>query len=136
VTAALPILDVRGCRLEHQSKPPVDARAITVRLLALRNSVLVGNCERVLLSLSEARVAGRLACRGARLSNKSGPTLVADGIQVDQEVFLDDGFIAEGAGENGVVRLSGARVGGQLSCRGARLSNTSGPAIRRRQAPG
>jgi hypothetical protein len=43
---------------------------------------------------------------------------------VEGDVFLDQGFHATGA-----VRLLGARIQGQLSCRGARLENPNGDAL-------
>jgi len=69
-----------------------------------------------------------LLCDGARLSNNSGPALVANGLQVDRAVYLTGGFTATGTGEIGAVNLASARVGGLL-CTGARLSNDSGPAL-------
>ncbi|SNB71338.1 hypothetical protein SAMN02746019_00015810, partial [Thermoflexus hugenholtzii JAD2] len=40
-------------------------------------------------------------------------------------MFLDQGFHATGK-----VRLRGARIGGSLICRGARLENPNGDALR------
>ena len=79
--------------------------------------------------LTGARIGGRLDCTGAKLSNDSGPALMADGLQVDQSVFLRDGFMATGSGDLGAVRLLGAQVGGQFDCDRAELSNDSGPAL-------
>ena len=39
------------------------------------------------------------------------------------------GFTATGSGEDGAIRLLGARIGGQLDCSGAQLRNNSGPAL-------
>ena len=66
---------------------------------------------------------------GRRLGNDSGPALYADGLQVGQDMFLRGGFTATGSGEDGAVRLTGAHIGGQLDCTGARLGNNSGPAL-------
>jgi hypothetical protein len=71
---------------------------------------------------------GRLECDGARLRNDTGPALRADGLQVDQDVFLRSGFEAIGAGEDGAVRLPGAYLD-RLQCDGARLRNDTGPAL-------
>ncbi|MEV0066112.1 hypothetical protein [Amycolatopsis sp. NPDC050768] len=79
--------------------------------------------------LRGARIGGQLLCRSATLRNDSGPALIGDGLQTDSDVFLDDGFCATGAGEDGTVRLRGARIGGQLLCRSATLHNDSGPAL-------
>ena len=66
--------------------------------------------------LFSARIGGQLAFSGAVLRNESGPALVANRLQVDEEVFLRGGFEAVGAGDEGVVLdLTGARVGGVLA---------------------
>jgi len=44
-------------------------------------------------------------------------------------VFLRDGFRAAGAGQDGVVRLPGAHIGGQLDCTGGELTSADGPAL-------
>jgi hypothetical protein len=71
-----------------------------------------------------ARIRGVLSCTGARLENPNGNALNADGMTVEGDVFLDEGFHATGA-----VRLLGARIRGVLSCRGARLENPNGNAL-------
>ncbi len=57
-----------------------------------------------------------------------GP-LDCDGLQVDGDVLLGDGFLATGQGDYGAVRLLGAHVKGQLNFNGARLTNETGPAL-------
>ncbi len=79
--------------------------------------------------LSGAHIGGSLDCDGASLRNDSGPALYADRLQVDQAMFLRDGFTATGSGELGAVRLIGAHIGGHLDCTGADLRNDSGPAL-------
>ncbi len=63
--------------------------------------------------------SGALSCGGARLTgrDRKGRALVADGIKVGFDVFLDDGFAAVGA-----VSLLVADIIGMLSCRDARLT--------------
>ena len=46
-----------------------------------------------------AHIGGQLDCDGAELRNDSGPALAADGLQVDQAMFLRGGFTATGSGE-------------------------------------
>ena len=55
--------------------------------------------------------------------------LDCDGLRVDGDVALGDGFTATGAGDYGAVRLFGAHIRGQLNVNGARLTNESGPAL-------
>ncbi|MFY9808433.1 MAG: hypothetical protein WAK86_14340 [Pseudonocardiaceae bacterium] len=55
--------------------------------------------------------------------------LDCDGLQVDGDVLLGDGFTAIGQGDYGAVRLLGAHIKGQLNFNGARLTNETGPAL-------
>ncbi|HUA47876.1 MAG TPA: hypothetical protein VMA77_21745, partial [Solirubrobacteraceae bacterium] len=83
--------------------------------------------------LSGATVAGPLVFRGASLNSASGPALLADHLTVTGDAFLDTSgdrhFSATGAGKGGAVCLIGATIAGQLSLEGARLTNTTGPAL-------
>lgn len=71
-----------------------------------------------------AKIGGQLRCRGGRFENPTtreapeATALGADGLEVGQDVYLDKEFHATGE-----VRLVGAKIGGQLSCRGARFEN-------------
>jgi hypothetical protein len=60
-----------------------------------------------------------MASAGASLHDDCGPALLADGLQVGQDMFLREGFAATAVGEHGAVRLTGARIGGSLLCDGA-----------------
>ena len=73
--------------------------------------------------LPGADITGQLNCRGAQLTgiNGGGNALVASGIRVGGDVFLDQEFTAAGA-----LWLPGADITGQLTCRGARLNGTNG----------
>jgi len=66
--------------------------------------------------LRRANIVGGLFCDGAELANLSGPALNAAGLRVDGNVSLNLGFVATGAGQEGVVRLYGARNNGGLLC--------------------
>lgn len=68
--------------------------------------------------LIDADVAGNLECRGVQLhsNNKAGSALNAERIKVGSQVFLDQGFSAEGT-----IYLLGANIAGNLECRGARI---------------
>jgi hypothetical protein len=88
-----------------------------------------GSGARGTVRLFGARIGDQLNLRGATLRNSTGPAFAADGLQTGGDVALDEGFSAEGSGANGAVRLSGARIGDQLSLRGATLRNPAGPAL-------
>jgi hypothetical protein len=69
--------------------------------------------------LAGAAIAGALSCRGAFVaaSGYDGTALLADGIKVGENVYLDQGFRSEGA-----IRLAGASIGGSLLCRDAQIA--------------
>ena len=80
--------------------------------------------------LAGAHIGGRLlSSEGAKLRNGSGPALRGSGLQVGQDMILTRGFTATGSGKDGAVVLAGARIGGQLSCDGAKLFAGPGPAL-------
>ncbi|GIH19421.1 hypothetical protein Raf01_75930 [Rugosimonospora africana] len=119
------------CRIEQAAgsdDAPVDATRFAARMFSLEGSTATCASERGTIRLLAAQL-GTLDCSGARLENTTGPALDADSLQVDQSVFLRDGFAATCASERGTIRLLGARLGAQLNCGGARLKNTIGPAL-------
>jgi cytoskeletal protein CcmA (bactofilin family) len=69
--------------------------------------------------LAGADITGQLSCVGAQLSGRSGDghALVADGMKVGRNVFLNGVSASAGA-----VRVPGAAIAGQLNCQGAKLT--------------
>jgi adhesin HecA-like repeat protein len=65
-----------------------------------------------------------LALAGSQL-----PALDADGLVVNGDLLLGEGFTVAGRGEHAAVRLLGAHITGQLNINGARLTNEAGPAL-------
>ncbi|MGH3776530.1 MAG: hypothetical protein ACRDRR_12500 [Pseudonocardiaceae bacterium] len=63
------------------------------------------------------------------LSASHLPALDGDGLRVEGDVLLSEGFTATGRGTEGAVRLLGAHISGQLNLNGARLTNDTGPAL-------
>ncbi|MGQ0718883.1 MAG: hypothetical protein ACT4NP_16535 [Pseudonocardiales bacterium] len=63
------------------------------------------------------------------LSASHLPALDGDGLRVEGDVLLSEGFTATGQGAEGAVRLLGAHIRGQLNLNGARLTNDAGPAL-------
>ncbi|WP_199514257.1 hypothetical protein [Nucisporomicrobium flavum] len=123
-------VDFSGCRIGqplHSTDGPIAADRFTARVMWLDRAVITADSPTGAVRLLNAHL-GLLECNGAKLSNTAGPALHADGLQVDQAVYLRDGFTATGAGELGAVRLLNAHLG-RLDCDGARLSNTTGPAL-------
>ncbi|MFI6235327.1 hypothetical protein ACIBD9_17360 [Micromonospora sp. NPDC050784] len=129
--ARLSAVALSGCRIEQapgSADPAVEATRCAAWALSLDWSTVSADSVAATIRLAAARV-GTLDCRGARWKNSTGPALDADGLTVDQSVFLNDGFTATSASARGTVRLLGAHIGGQLNCGGARLENTVGPAL-------
>jgi hypothetical protein len=79
--------------------------------------------------LAGAKIGGQLLCRGVTLSNKGGYALTADGAEIRGDVLLGSEVFLGGFSADGGVRLPGAKIGGQLDCAGATLSNKSGYAL-------
>jgi hypothetical protein len=79
------------------------------------------------LRLVRVGIGGQISCRGANLNGRDNDdiALLAEGMNVGADLFLDIGpegtFTAVGA-----VRLVGAGITGQLSCRGAKLNGCDG----------
>jgi hypothetical protein len=72
------------------------------------------------VNLNEAQ----LNFNNAGLVNPGGTALMAERLSVDDTMSCTDGFTAQGE-----VRLSGARIDGNLDLRGARLSDPGGIAL-------
>jgi hypothetical protein len=78
------------------------------------------------LRLSGARVGGRLILSGATVRNRTGPAIIAEGMNVDTDLVLDAGAVVDGSGP-GTVRLTGTRVGGALDLTRATIRSRSSP---------
>ena len=114
--------------LRNDSGPALNAHSLQVDQSVSLGGEFIGSGSAGTVNLLGARIGGDFRCFGTKLRNNSGPALFAEGLQVDQFMFLRDGFTAIGAGEMGAVRLSGARIG-LLDCTRADLRNDSGPAL-------
>lgn len=88
----------------------IQAERVTVRGSVVLNGVKAfGEAKFV-----GAKISGQLLCKCARFFNPCGRALNADGAEIGNGVFLDEGFTA-----NGEVRFVGARIGVELKCRGS-----------------
>ncbi|XVV10876.1 hypothetical protein ACQP2X_39460 [Actinoplanes sp. CA-131856] len=128
--ARLFVVALSECRIGHpigSTDAPIDGIRLTARLIALDGSTVTADSLHA-VQLLDAHI-GQLVCTGAQLSNRTGPALTADRLQIDQGMYLHGGFTAAGSGELGAVRLIGAHIRGRLDCTGAKLSNPTGPAL-------
>ena len=117
--AHLPLLDLRRSRLASLSV----TEATVDRVLLLTETEVTGGVH-----LDGARIGAACSLRRAVLRNPDGPALVADRVRLSSELLLDD-LVADGAGEEGVIRLLGARIDGRLSARRLQVTNPTGPAL-------
>jgi hypothetical protein len=128
--ARLRAFGLEACQIEHPAaEPPLDGTRLTCSVLSLGRARVIGHAKPGAVRLGSAHIGGQLNCTGAKLRNASGPALIADGLEVDQGMFLLGRFTAVGAGDLGAVRLVGARIGGNFECDGAMICNASGPAL-------
>jgi hypothetical protein len=125
------VLSMAGADLTNDTGPALYADSLQVDqdLLLDGGFRATGSGERGSVRLPGAHIGSQLNMNGANLTNDTGPALYADSLQVDQALFLTDGFRATGSGALGTVRLHGAHIGGVLSMNGANLTNDTGPAL-------
>jgi hypothetical protein len=126
--ARLASVVLAGCQIEHATEPPLDGTRLTCTVLTLDRARVSGHTRSGAVNLPGAHIGGEFSCTGTDLRNARGPALVADGLQVDQDMFLTD-FTATGRSFGGAVRLVGAHIGGGLQCDQAQLRCDSGPAL-------
>lgn len=81
------------------------------------------------ISLPGASIGGQLSFTGAKITNEIGPALFAEGLSVAGDIFLRAPFRATATSPKGVIRMTGAHIGGQLIFAGSYLINHNGPAI-------
>jgi len=129
---------LNGCQIEHPAEPPLDVERLTCSVLSLEGARIVARSDAGAINLVGARIGGNLNCAGAKLRNGSGTALLADQLQVGQDMYLRDEFTATGGGyvavKGGVaaasaVSLNGAQIGGNLMCYQAELRSSSGAAL-------
>ncbi len=118
-------LDMNGARLANRSDDGqgVVLAADTAEIggsVLLRNGFVADGA----ISLRGARIGSSLECDGASMTNPTdagtGVALAADHAVVSGAVLLRNGFAARGA-----ISLTGAKIGGNLECDGASLSNAT-----------
>ncbi|MGH4011953.1 MAG: hypothetical protein ACRDTH_27970, partial [Pseudonocardiaceae bacterium] len=121
-------LDCSGTTVTNGSGPALHGEHLHVdgNVLLRGNFTAHGDCA---VRLRWAQVGGWLDCSGATITNSSGPALMAGAMHIAGSVMLRAGFTAEGADKRGAVQLAGTRIGIQLDCSGATITNSCGPAL-------
>jgi hypothetical protein len=118
------VVQLDQARTRHIALKGCHLPALKADQISAKGSLDLEGAHAAEVTLREARIGGQLILSGARLSNPDGRALVADGAQVEGDIFCRDDFRAEGE-----LRMPGVRVGGQLSLSGAKLSNPKGRAL-------
>ena len=111
-----------------------DPRGVRLRGAAVADDLdLAGVHADVVLSLVECRIPAidlsRARLPDLTLAGVVTTQLTAVRLQVDHEVSLGRLRISSDGDGYGVVQLAGARIGGDLTCFGADLTNPAGPAL-------
>ncbi|SFJ25061.1 hypothetical protein SAMN05421835_10450 [Amycolatopsis sacchari] len=101
------------------------------RALLLMGARLRAGTADGVLNLAGASVGSVVDVSGAHLisTHPEAPAFHGNNLVTGAGVFLNRGFRAEGGGPLGTIRLSGARIGGQLNLGGAWLVNADGPTL-------
>lgn len=83
------------------------------------------------VNLGGAHLGAVLDLAGSHLVNTDaeGPAFHGNNLRTGGGIFLNRGFRAEGGGELGTIRLSGAEIGGQVNLTSASIRNPDGPAL-------
>jgi hypothetical protein len=142
-------LRLMRCRLTHDAKlnsaeiPSLALAGTWVRSVRADRANVSGNVflregfsAEGEVRLLGAQIGGNLECTGGTFKNPpqkgiegSGKALAADRANVRGDVFLREGFSAEGE-----VRLLGAQIGGDLACMKGRFKNAGGEALNAERA--
>ncbi len=134
-------LSLRGSTLVNDSGPALlaDLAAIGDGVRLDQDFSAEGEGETGAVRLREAAISGDLLLNGARLTNHTGPALLADGLTVHSDLVLDADiatgrrFEAAGAGSRGTLLIRGATVSGRLSLEGAHVRRGHAPGSQPRQ---
>jgi hypothetical protein len=123
--AQLPWLSLRGTYLPylHAERLRVDG-SVFLTGLHVQGVSKLGSVR-----IPTSHIGGNLECNNARLDNRGGPCIYADGLKVDGSVYLNRTQF-DGHSNDAAIRLYGARIGGNLECDSMMLRNVAGPAFR------
>src|SRR5690349_16534347 len=123
-------LRLTGTRVDSPEGPAVLATGLVVEGSAFMETLDArGASPGGAVCFTGATIGDDLVLQGARLVAGAGPAFNGEILIVKGAAWLDQGFTATGAGPAGAVCLTGARITRQLSLRGAKLANGSGPAL-------
>jgi hypothetical protein len=107
--------------------------AVVADRLRVRGSVMIGPQTAICgagsggaLRLMGARVEGSVSFDNAAVIDPTGPAIAAETMVVEGHLHLNGGLKVVGAGDDGVIRLGGARVGRRLQANEAGTAEPTG----------
>jgi adhesin HecA-like repeat protein len=108
--------DLRGATLTNESGPALYADNLTVDSSVFLDDgfVATGHGKKGAVRWLDGHIGSELRFGGGHVFNESGPALNLDNLTVDSSVFLNDGFVATGHGENGAIRLKDVAIKREL----------------------
>jgi hypothetical protein len=123
-------LDLGRARLDGRGGPALVGDRMTIGSdLVLDDATAEGTAPAGAVQLGGTRVGGRLSARRLTATNRgAGPALSGPNLQVADTLDLSRGSVLTGSGDQGAVRLVGARAG-SVSLGRARLVNETGWAL-------
>jgi hypothetical protein len=96
----------------------------------IERSLLMAGVRLSMINLYGTRIGGILNLSGAILHAKGDEAaMLANNLRTGGGLFLNHNFTADGGGDGGTIRLSGASIGGLADLGSARLTNPAGPAL-------
>ncbi|WP_143268721.1 hypothetical protein [Amycolatopsis vastitatis] len=124
-------LVLSNSELSNRSGPAFVGEQLVVDGAVFMNQPFVATGHGVAgtVRLTSASLGSELSLAGARLSNDSGPALSADGLRVATDLALSEDFQADGRGERGAIRLTGAHIEGEFDASNAHATNPTGPGL-------
>lgn len=126
--ACIPDIVLTGSTLSSTSLTALNASQATIEHdLCLQRVTINGSGPQSCIRLSKSYIGGDLDLTAASVINREGPSLVANGLTVGGNAYLE--MIAIGNTSIGTVRLAKAHVGSHLVMDGATLTNANGPAL-------
>ena len=113
-----------------------DSVAVVGDRLRVRGSIMVGPHATVsgagaggALRLMGARVEGSVSFANTRVTNTTGPAIAAETMAVEGHLHINGGLKVKGAGDDGVIRLGGVRVGRRLQANETETADPTGSLV-------
>jgi len=110
-------LRAEGASLVNREGPALaaDTLQVTGDVLFRENVTVRAEDSAGAIRLPGSHIGGQLTIRHTSVANELGPALFGETLNIGGDLLIGPGLVASGTGEAGVLRLTGATVGGRLS---------------------